>query len=170
MPKGWEDLIQNVKSVSITAWRNSEHLQSISLERECEHRSLQRNASRLQCLFASRPSPIFLMERGVFVLFFIPLLPPPDSVSLCIWMPQTICTSLLFCPFRSAQATCLLFSIHGFASTLLAECHRFFLKGSWSAQLLVFCVARVTWSDRSSWLASCWIANLLGILSEANKK
>lgn len=101
---------------------------------------------------------------------FIPPPPPPDSVSLCIWMPQTICTSLLFCPFRSAQATCLLFSIHGFASTLLAECYHFFLKGSWSAQLLVFCVARVTWSDRSSWLASCWIANLLGILSEANQK
>lgn len=30
VPKGWESLIQNVKSVSITAWLNSEHLPSIS--------------------------------------------------------------------------------------------------------------------------------------------
>lgn len=91
VPKGWEYLIQNVKSVSITAWLNSEHLQPISLETEHEHRSLQRNTSRLLCLFASLPSPIFLMERVVLVLFFIPLSLFLDSVSVYPEAPNACC-------------------------------------------------------------------------------
>lgn len=143
VPKGWEDLIQNVKSVSITAWLNSEHLQSISLKRECEHRSLQRNTSRLPCLFASRPSPIFLMERVVLVLFFIPLF-FPDCLSVYLEAPNDLHQPVILLFQSSTGYLLIIFNSWVWIETLIVDAIT--VQASWSAQLLYFRVTRVIWS------------------------